>query len=95
MRKQLDNNLSFHKLVAYMIALMTGEFTQAVFFTFVLKMSKRESMFKQKDFFISYQHFDLWRVDVVFNFLQIKKERDAKQVEQVYSHSKMFFAFCG
>lgn len=25
MRKQLDNNLSFHKLVAYMIALMTGE----------------------------------------------------------------------
>lgn len=26
MRKQLDKNLSFHKLVAYMIALMTGEF---------------------------------------------------------------------
>lgn len=25
MRKQLDKNLSFHKLVAYMIALMTGE----------------------------------------------------------------------
>lgn len=27
MRKQLDKNLSFHKLVAYMIALMTGETT--------------------------------------------------------------------
>lgn len=25
MRKQLDKNLSFHKLVAYMIALMTGK----------------------------------------------------------------------
>lgn len=25
MRKQLDKNLSFHKLVGYMIALMTGE----------------------------------------------------------------------
>ena len=24
MRKQLDNNLSFHKMVAYMIGLMTG-----------------------------------------------------------------------
>lgn len=25
MRKQLDKNLTFHKLVAYMIALMTGK----------------------------------------------------------------------
>lgn len=25
MRKQLDHNLSFHKLAAYMIGLMTGE----------------------------------------------------------------------
>lgn len=30
MRKQLDKNLSFHKLVAYMIALMTGELMQAL-----------------------------------------------------------------
>lgn len=31
MRKQLDKNLSFHKLVAYMIALMTGELKGGVF----------------------------------------------------------------
>jgi len=29
MRKQLDKNLSFHKLVAYMIALMTGKLMRA------------------------------------------------------------------
>lgn len=40
MRKQLDKNLSFHKLVAYMIALMTGElFSFSLHFCSKVKMS--------------------------------------------------------